>query len=228
MKKSKKLYGMLAGVAIYGLGMSAAYALPIVGTTSGIFTNAVGGTSMVTTGVGTSSFTWGVGTPPSSLDFAGTSFNTSTETYFDIGTITYYNGAISAGTGADSVDLGVNISFITPAGIDQTFNYMLSLINTPNVGSQSAQADVVAFPAGLPTETFVLDGVTYSVGLEVGLVDGSGFSNQSTFSVFEGSSATATLRGIVTASNAVPEPSILALLGVGLFGMVSIRKRLKA
>lgn len=228
MNKSKKFYGVLAGLAIYGLSMSAAYALPIAGSTSAIFTNPTGGASMVTTGTGTSSFTWGSG-QPSRLNFSGASFNTNTETYFNIGSINYFNGAINSNTGADAVDLSVTLNFVTPGSINQTFNYNLSLINTLNVGSPANQADIVAFPAGLPTETFVLGGVTYTVGLEVGVVTGSGFSNQTTFSVFERRSATATLRGIVTAAtNAVPEPSILAILGIGMLGMVVTRRRLKA
>jgi len=67
---------------------------PIAGTTSGVFQNPTGPVGMVTTGVGTPTFTWGTGfgTGPSSLNFAGASFNTSTETAFDVGTLNYFNG----------------------------------------------------------------------------------------------------------------------------------------
>ena len=59
MLKIKKLYGMLAVLAIYGLSASFAHAIPIAGSSTGIFTNPIGPGGMIVTGVGTNSFTWG-------------------------------------------------------------------------------------------------------------------------------------------------------------------------
>ena len=230
MDMNKKLYGVLVGLALYVLSASSAHAIPIEGASSGVFTNPTGPGGMVVTGVGTSSFTWGDGSffnsPPSSLDFSGTSFSTNTETFFDIGEVTYFNGTVAAGTQADTVDLEVALNFTTPSGITETFIYLLSLINTPNTGDPNASADIIQFPSLLPTETFMLDGAAFTVGLEVGVITGDGFGSQTTLSVFEGASATATLRGIVT--SAVPEPSTVALMVIGLAGVGFARKRIKA
>ena len=102
MNISKKQFGMPLVLAFFGLSASFAYADPIVGSSVGTFDNPVGPGGMIVTGVGTNSFTWGdgsaFGSPPSSLGFAGTTFDTDTGTFFDVGSITYFNGTIAAGT----------------------------------------------------------------------------------------------------------------------------------
>jgi hypothetical protein len=224
---------VITGVSLAFLSVPSAHALFIEGSTSGIFTNPVGPGTMVTTGVGTSSFTWG--TPASSsgssssLDFTGTAFSTNTETFFDVGEISYFNGTIVGNTQADTVDLEITLNFTTPGGINEAFTYLLSLINTPNTGDPVASADFIAFPASLPSETFIHDGAVYSVGLEVGVVTGDGFSSQTTFSVLEDSSATATLRGIVTSEGVeqeVPAPATIALFSLGLAALGWCRRKL--
>jgi len=199
---------------------------PIAGTTSGVFQNPTGPVGMVTTGVGTPTFTWGTGfgTGPSSLNFAGASFNTSTETAFDVGTLNYFNGTIVGGTEADTVDLNVGVDFTTPSGHNEHFVYTMQLVNTDNLGVDPWQdADYVYLPTLFPTHTFVDNGVVYTLGL-TGFYDPTQqgqVPQLSEFHVVEGGSASAVLRGKVTSNiPTVPEPSsfALAISGLGLLG----------
>lgn len=152
-------------------------ALSVSGDSIGTFVNPVQTTnpSMTVTGMGTSQFTWGVGSPPSSLQYDNTPFVAAeTETPFTIGTITYFNGAITAGTGADAVDLNLNVSFTDPSGINQSFDYLLQLINTSNVADPLLAADYVILDT-FPTSTFTIGLTTYTMTLEFANLNGGGF-----------------------------------------------------
>ena len=205
-------------------------AAPIAGTSSGVFVHPTGPSGMVTSGVGTSNFSWGIGadSAPSSLSFAGNAFNTLTEQVFSFGTLSYFNGATYAGTEAESVDLNVTASFTSPLGVTGSFLYDLGLINTLNVSDPNASADIIQFQTAFPSSTFTSGGINYTLEfLGFGHISGSGFSTVNQFHVLEGERASAELMGRVTQNiPAVPEPETYAMLlvGLGLFGF-QLRRR---
>lgn len=214
---------------------SAQAQLPIDGTTSGIFVNPLPGTA-TTTGVGTSTFTFGnaSSTPPgpSKLIFTPTSFSTDTETDFFIGSFSFYNGTVFQGTDINTVDLQVGLNFTTPAVGNKTSTFTLSAINNPNTNDPDASADAILLPNSFSNATFEVSGTQYTLEL-LGFrnVVGDGFltSDSTKLNVREGSTATAELWGRVTATfpGAVPEPGTWALLGgmTAGFGLMWLRRR---
>jgi hypothetical protein len=107
-----------------GRGLAAAIMLGA----SGVLVNATGAPNLSIGGIGTNTFNWGVGvgSPPSSLSFAGKSVEGAfPEQPFVIGTLSYFNGAVRAGTEAYSVGLQTTLTF---AGLTQSFDYGLKLI----------------------------------------------------------------------------------------------------
>jgi hypothetical protein len=216
------------GTALCVLSINYANALPIEGSSSGIFVNNVNG---VVEGLGTNSFYWGTETDRSHLIFTGNSFVTETENLFSFGTLGYYNGAIPSGTGADAVDLSVDLTLTIPDA-DESFNFTLGLINTLNTTDPNASADYVQFNNLFPTSTFSLDGVDYTLELfGFGTLTGAGFTSIDGFHVLENSSASAELIGRVTANipSSVPEPASMSLLlcGVLSLGGLCLKKKFK-
>jgi hypothetical protein len=199
------------------------------GTTNGIFDNPTGVGSMVTTGVDTSNFTWGDGTPPSSLGFVGAAFDEDENDAFTFGTLNYFNGANQPGTTADAVDLSVELTFTSPAAFMEGFVFDLGLINTPNTSDQNASADIVNFDNTVPSNFFSFDGTDYTLEiLGFGTLTGGGFTLENSFRVFEGDSATVELIGRITSTpSAVPVPSAVWLFGSALIGFVGMSRRRK-
>lgn len=170
-----------------------------VGSTSGIFQNSTGPAGKVVSGEGTSSFSWGTG--PSSVTFIGRpSFSSGIGTTFEVGSIAFHNGTNATGSSADTVDLALTLNFTAPSMLASTSTYTLRLINTPNIGDANANADILQFPSELPAQVFTIDGVEYTLALDVGTVTGSGFTSQHSFHVLEGATATATLVGTILGS----------------------------
>lgn len=87
MKGIHRIYAIMAAFLLtVFLLSSGALAFNFDGTSSGSFINPMGPAGMLTTGVGTNSFTWGdgasFGSPPSSLLFTGGAFSGFFETEF--------------------------------------------------------------------------------------------------------------------------------------------------
>jgi hypothetical protein len=213
-------------------GVSSAQAALFQGNSSGTFVNPTGPAGVVLTGVGTDSFTWGDGSPflspSSSLGYAGTSFDNNENDAFNFGTLSYFNGTISSGTGATSVDLSVKLNFTSPSALIESFMFDLALINSPNTSDPNASADIVNFDNTVSSNFFSFGGTDYTLEfLGFGTLSGAGFTIEDSFRVLESENASVNLIGRITSTPgvAVPEPSILVLFGVGLLGLGFARRR---
>ncbi|MGD0652172.1 MAG: choice-of-anchor K domain-containing protein [Verrucomicrobiia bacterium] len=208
-----------------------AWAINIGGDSVGIFVNPDPGAdnpSMTVFGVGTSTFLWGAGGDPSSVNYQNVAFSSATEIPFKIGTLTYYNGAISAGTGADGVGLNLNVTFTLPSGVNQNFLYTMQLINTANTSDPIASADYLILST-FPNSVFNISGITYTLTLAFENLQGGGFlQSGNELHVLEENTATADLMGKVTTDiSGVPEgASTLGLLGFAIPLLVALRRKL--
>lgn len=231
----------IPGVALAGIGVASfeafgqsvaddveasAVTVPVAGASSGVFINSTGAPGMVSSGIGTNSFSWGLGvnSPPSSLTFAGTSVSSVVaDQSFSLGTLSYVNGVILAGTEARSVDLRTTVNF---SGTSQTFDYTFDLanqlVNTPNTANSLKSADFVFLSNSIPTSAFSIDGVDYTLQLALGSVTEGEFKAVDHFFVMEGGTASAELVGRVTV---VPEPSTIlgGLAAAALMGAFLLR-----
>ena len=211
--------------------------MSVSGTTSGIFVNPnPSGGSIVTTGVGTSNFTWGDGSPPppNSLSFAAAPFSTTTETPFKIGTLTYFNGTTVSGTTPNSIDLKITLNFGTPPAGNQSSSFTLMLDSTPNTGTPQQNADYVYFPSAFSNTTFMIGGTTYTLKLTGfqnvrGVAGFLGSNGNTEFHVEEGGTASADLYGVVTSnlSGIAPEPVHVRPRRRGACGLIAygLRRR---
>ena len=121
--------------------------------------------------VNTKSFRWG--TPyqshPSALVFAGKGFSDiTTDEFFNLGKLSYFNGTILTGTEANAVDLRTSLAFTNPIGLTKNFNFDFNLINTPNTGNPTQNADSVSLSSPFPTTIFTIDGIDYTLKMGFG------------------------------------------------------------
>ncbi|MEM1296762.1 MAG: choice-of-anchor K domain-containing protein [Verrucomicrobiota bacterium] len=171
----------------------------ISGVTDGSFHNAVGSEGMSTGGTG-SLFEWGTPyfygghTDPSWMLFNGASFHeVNANERFMVGELTYFNGTIFTGSGADSVDLAVELAFNDSDSRD--FSFTLDLVNTENTDDPWASADYVHLDNVHSAVSQSLGGTDYQLVLEFGETTEQGFSTIDNFHVFEGGTATGVLYG---------------------------------
>jgi len=158
-------------------------------------------------GVNTNDIKWGdsssFGTPQNELRFTGSTFNSTTDTPFRVGSLFYFNGTSATNTGITGTDLKATLVFTAPAGIGtQSFTFEIPITATANTADPVASADYITLATSFPNENFILGGKTYTLSLTgFGNVDASnGFlaNNNTELHVFEGKGGGADLFGKVT------------------------------
>ena len=186
---------------------------------------------------GSAAFQWGV--PADWSDYPHTSamwfqplpgINVAPEESFELGYLFYRNGTIKSGTGATAVDIGLQIAFTQPLGLNPVSEvFGTLLINTPNSSDPVASADIVTLEDQARELQFqdqygnpyYLE-LTFAVDQDT--IDNS-LSTINEFRVFEGSQGRATLLGRFTTNPIgpqgdllIPEPStaLMSLLGAAL------------
>jgi hypothetical protein len=134
------------------------------GTSTGTFLDPVPVCSACS-GIGTSSFRWGEGSP-GNLSFTGSSFAPAPGEAFKLGSLTYHNG-VTSGTEFFSIGLDIALSFNDVPEKNFTHYDRLSINNTPNnTNDPIADADFVWFTTGNFPYTFnVAEEATASVDI---------------------------------------------------------------
>lgn len=258
MRKTNLVHGIGLAAALSFLALpSVGHADNVIGTTSGSFSDAQptsygpnntptvfsfnnnqngnldGGGPGQSNQTGGTAFVWG--TPNTSNDKSNSmiwnavnSINTTTETPFSLGQLTYTNGTTKE-TDSDqmvrSVKLTINLDLSQPPGGasgGESFPYTLELITTPNTGTPEENADSVNFASSFTPFRFGGDdGQKYTLQL-LGFGnpnEDGGFVDVNGFHIFEGATATTDLYAMVT-TNAVPEPaSVISMAVAGLAGL---------
>ena len=219
MKLVKLQSTILGGIAFLSLA-SPSTAQVFSGNSSGIFEEPIPA-SATFTGVGTNQFTFGI--PSSSVDrsnqltFTGTDFSTETDTPFEVGTLTYFNGiTLLAGVDVELIPFTVTLDFISPENFAESFTFTFDVEITPNnTGDPVLDADILTPPSFFPPQTFTFEGEELTLALLGFEQDGSIVEN---FVLPENAATTANLIAQINESPPkVPEPTAMLglLLGVG-------------
>jgi hypothetical protein len=185
-------------------------------------TNVNWGTS---TGFGQSGLGFNPAQPPS--------FDATPGLLFDLGTLFHYNNPITGSTPTSiTLSLLTNIQGAVPA--NQAFAFGFTVDETPNSGpvgacpypSTVACSDKISFTNLDTTNAFTLGGQFYTMQL-VGFSNDGGATTTNSFISNENATNSVHLFAEFIAPHAAPEPATLAVLGVGLLGLASVKRARK-
>ncbi len=233
---ANRLRGLLTLGLTVGASLVAASAQAFTFSSVGSWANPVGGgvSTVSTPSVGNENqIRWGTPTETqqSGLGYTGNAGNVDFGDTILLGSLRHFNNAIAGGTGISSVDLNLNLSFGLPIP-PQNFSFQLAINETPNAGaaadcpffSTTPCSDQISWTDTTSTNTFSVDGVSYTLQL-LGFSTSPGSAPLNEFISQEGGTTQTALYGRVVRSEAVPEPTTLAGLGLAAGGLAALRRR---
>lgn len=123
--------------------------------------------------------------------------------------MTYYNGTILSGTGANTIDLDVTLDLDIKRRIFRPyFDFTFELINTVNTADPIASADFVYLDDARSSRTLIFDGQEFEFELRFGETTADGFSEFDRFNVIENRDASVNLDGTFNLLGPVNDPGV--------------------